>query len=352
MGNIFRGFGSYIPNENKINSDFINNSFYDDSGNLLKDDGETIVRKFKKITGIEERKYISDELNNSDIGYFAAKKAIENAKINPEKIDQIIVAQNFGDVPHNSIQSDFMPSLAARIKQKLDIKNPNCIAYDVVFGCPGWVQGVIQAECFINSGVAENILIIGTETLSRVIDKHDRDSMIFSDGAGACILSKSDEEEGILSFSNVTFANEEADYLYFGESNKQSIDKTKYIKMQGRKIYEFALKHVPAAMKDALDKSGYGISDLKKIFIHQANEKMDDAIISRFYNLCGANEIPKNIMPMSIQQLGNSSVATVPTLIDLVLRNKMEGHSLQKGDLIMLASVGAGMHINAIVCKY
>lgn len=121
--------------------------------------------------------------------------------------------------------------------------------------------------------------------------------------------------------------------------------------MDGRKIYEFALTNVPNAMKTCLDKSGIDIKNVKKILIHQANEKMDEAIVKRFYKLYKMAP-PENIMPMSIQNLGNSSVATVPTLFDLIIKNKVENHSLSKGDVIMFASVGAGMHINAMVYKY
>ena len=121
--------------------------------------------------------------------------------------------------------------------------------------------------------------------------------------------------------------------------------------MYGRKIYEFSLNNVPNAMKDALDKSGLAINKIKKILIHQANEKMDEAIIKRFYNLMDA-EIPENVMPMSIQKLGNSSVATVPTLLDLILNNKLSDHEIKEGDAVIFASVGAGMNINAVVYQF
>jgi len=104
-------------------------------------------------------------------------------------------------------------------------------------------------------------------------------------------------------------------------------------------------------MKTCLDNSGINISEVKKILIHQANEKMDEAIIKRFYRLY-KTPVPEGIMPMSIHKLGNSSVATVPTLYDLIIKNKLEGHSINKGDIIIFASVGAGMHINAIVYRY
>ena len=120
--------------------------------------------------------------------------------------------------------------------------------------------------------------------------------------------------------------------------------------MNGRKIYEFALSNVPKAMASCLEKSGIAITDVKKILIHQANEKMDEAIINRFYKLYKM-ETPAGIMPMSIHKLGNSSVATVPTLFDLIVNNELEGQSLNKGDVIIFASVGAGMNINANVYK-
>ena len=126
----------------------------------------------------------------------------------------------------------------------------------------------------------------------------------------------------------------------------------RYIKMKGRKVYEYAMKYVPAAMKDCLEKSGVGIDELKKVFIHQANEKMDDGIIKRMYQLYGIKKAPENIMPMSIQWLGNSSVATIPTLYDLVLKNQLEMHHLSPGDVILFASVGAGMNINAVCYRY
>src|SRR5690606_37061932 len=149
-----------------------------------------------------------------------------------------------------------------------------------------------------------------------------------------------------------TFAEEEAYYLYFDKTNSsEGCKDTRYIKMQGRKIYEFACIHVPKAMASCLDKSGVGIEAVKKIFIHQANEKMDEAIIKRFYKIYG-KDVPENIMPMSIHELGNSSVATIPTLYDLVLKGELPQHELQKGDVVIFASVGAGMNVNAIVYRY
>ena len=119
------------------------------------------------------------------------------------------------------------------------------------------------------------------------------------------------------------------------------------MKMKGRKVYEYALNFVPAAMKECLEKSGISLSSVNKILIHQANEKMDEEIIRRLYTLYDLTP-PPGIMPMSIDWLGNSSVATIPTLYHLIHNNKIEGQKISKGDTLLFASVGAGMNINAV----
>lgn len=352
ISSIVTGVGSCIPSIQKDNEAFLSNTFLNADGTLFEFSNEKIIEKFEEITGISERRYAKKNQNASDLGAVAAKNAIKNAGINPEELDYIIFAHNFGDVKSAAIQSDILPCLATRVKYLLQIKNPNCVAYDILFGCPGWIEGVIQAQAFIKAGMAKKILVIGGETLSRVIDVHDRDSMIFADGAGACIIeAKKNTKSGIISYASQTYSKDEAYYLSFGNSfDKNEDEDIRYIKMNGRKIYEFALNNVPKAMKKALDKSGIDISEVKKIFLHQANEKMDEAIIKRFYRLY-KKRVPDHIMPMCIHKLGNSSVATIPTLLDLVLNGKIEHQELKKDDAIMLASVGAGMNINAIVYR-
>lgn len=353
INTVITGTGSYIPDIVKKNSDFLNNEFLNEDGTPFGYDNEIIIEKFKAITGIQERRYACEDFNSSDLAYFAAVKAIEDAKVDKEKIDYIIVAHNFGDVKSAAIQTDVLPSLASRVKHKLQIKNPSCVAYDILFGCPGWIEGVVQAHAFIRAGMAKKILVIGSETLSRVVDAHDRDAMIYSDGAGAAIVEAKDEniKRGVLSTATRTDTYEEAYYLYFGNSFDKTEDTdVRYIKMHGRKIYEYALNNVPIAMKAALDKTAVDIHNLKKVFIHQANEKMDEAIVKRFFRQYKV-PTPDKVMPMSIHLLGNSSVATVPTLLDQVIKKQIEGQEISENEIIMFASVGAGMNINAIVYK-
>ncbi|MEG0760013.1 3-oxoacyl-ACP synthase III family protein [Chryseobacterium sp.] len=348
------GVGNYIPSETITNLFFDNHVFLNEKGENLKEDNSSITSKLKKITGIEERRYASDNQVTSDLGFIAAKNAIENSKIDPETLDYIIFAHNFGDIKSGTIQSDAVPSLASRVKHLLQIKNNFCVGYDLLFGCPGWIEGVIQANAFIKSGIAKRCLVIGAETLSRVTDPHDRDSMIYADGAGAIILeaNEDDDDSGIKSHISASYTYKEKDFLNFAQSyNTDHSPDTKYIKMDGRKIYEFALINVPEAMKKCLDQSGYTIDQLDKIIIHQANEKMDEAIVNRFYQLYDTPP-PADIMPMVISKLGNSSVATIPSLLTMILNNELPSHSIKKDDIVLFASVGAGMNINAFVYKF
>ncbi len=354
LNTIITGTGSYIPSVRISNSEFTRQTFFEKDKSRIDSPGEIVIDKFRDITGIAERRWVREGESNSDIAAIAGREAIKSAGIDPETLDYIMVAHNFGDVLQNTIQSDTLPCLAARVKHTLGIRNPSCVAYDIIFGCPGWVQGVIHADSFIRTGLAKRLLIIGTETLSRVVDKYDRDTMIFSDGAGATVVEgvKSDQKKGFLASATVSNTIEEAYYLYLGESNApDSNPNIRYIKMHGRKIYEYSISNVPQAMKAALDKTDIPIGEVKKILLHQANEKMDQAIVQRFYRLYGLRPDVSQVMPMNIHELGNSSVATVPTLYDMILKKQLKDHEISDGDVIIFASVGAGMHINAIVYR-
>ena len=352
---VFAATGSYIPELKINNRTFLNNTFLEKNGAVIAKDNASIIEKFKEITGIEERCYAKPGQKASELGYLAAQDALESSGIDKETLDYIIVAHNFGDVAINTNRVDMVPSLASRIKFLLQIKNPDCVAYDLPFGCPGWVEGVIQANYYIRSGDAKRCLVIGTETLSRIIDCHDRDSMLYSDGGGAVIVEASQNNStGILSHKTQTHAFEHATLLNMdrGYGNGNGSDHNLYIKMNGRKLYEFALDHVPQVIKTALDKARTHISQIKKVLIHQANEKMDTAILDRLFKLYGEKNANPDLMPMTISWLGNSSVATVPTLLDLMLKGKIKNQSIAKGDRVVLASVGAGMNINAIVYQF
>ncbi len=353
---VFTGTGSYIPPRNVSNQEFLGNRFFHDYGQPLDPaDNPKIVTKFQEITEIAERRYVTDDHLASDIAHTAAERAIDSAGIDPETLDYVIFAHNFGDVRAANRRSDFVPTLAARVKERLGIANPACIAYDLPFGCPGWLQAVIQADYFLRSGDADRALVIGAETLSRVSDPHDRDSMIYSDGAGVAILEarSSEQRVGILSHATRSDTIEHARLLWMGTSyDPDHEDATLYLKMHGRKLYEYALTTVPGVVRDSLDRAGLTLKDVAKVLLHQANAKMDDAILKRLFRLYGEREIPDEIMPMTISWLGNSSVATLPTLLDLIRRGELDNHGFDSGDIVVFASVGAGMNINSMVYRW
>ncbi|MFY9940934.1 MAG: ketoacyl-ACP synthase III [Desulfobacterales bacterium] len=348
---IITGTGSYIPNLKIPNEHFMHHQFFNTDGTKISKSNIDIIKKLQDITCIKNRRYLEKKLNTSDIAYLAARDALEG--VDKEGLDSIIVAHNFGDVRADNRRSDMVPTIAARVKHKLGIENPYTVAFDIPFGCPGWLQGMIIGNYYIKSGDAKKILVIGAETLSRVSDPHDIDSMIYSDGAGATLVESTDEENvGILSHVTRSDTLKHAYLLKLEKSyNPDYGGNDLFMKMRGHEIYKYAIKLVPEVVKESLEKAGLNLTDVKKILIHQANEKMDEAILKRLFKLYGINTIPEDVMPMTISWLGNSSVATLPTLLDFLKRGQLENHRLERGDNIVFASVGAGMNINAMVYR-
>ncbi|NML56514.1 3-oxoacyl-ACP synthase III family protein [Chryseobacterium cheonjiense] len=350
---IIIGSGSYLPSRIIGRDYFLGSEFYTEDGVKIDKPAEETIAKFVEITEIENRRFIEEDLSNSKIGYEAAKIAIADAQIDQEELDYIIYASNFGEVTAHGY-ADFMPTMAARVKNKLGIKNRKCVTYDMLFGCPGWVEAMILADNLIKAKVAKTVLVIGAETLSRVTDPHDRNRMIFADGAGAVVVKATDEENvGIIAHNTICDNGPELDYLANGPSINKESDQTRiFVRMQGRKIYEYALKNVPAAIKETIEDAGLSIEDINKILIHQANAKMDYAMIERLHKLYNVKDYDHSISPMTIQEFGNSSVATIPTMFDLIIKGKMEGQSFKEKGNIVMTSVGAGMNINAIVYRF
>ena len=342
--------GSYIPTLKIPNRHFLAHDFYGINGIKIEKANYDIINKLQEITCINERRYVTDELNTSDIAFLAAKQALDG--IDRESLDYIIVGQNLGDVRPDNIRTDMVPSIAARVKHKLKIKNPYTVAYDVPFGCPGWLHGMILADYYIKSGDSKKVLVIGAETLSRVTDPHDVDSMIYADGAGATLLEATDQDAGILSHVTRSDTLENAYLLWIGKSyNPDHNGNELFVKMHGHEIYKYAARTVPEVVKKSLDEAEVTLTDVKKVLIHQANQKMDEAILERLFKLYKIKNIPDNIMPMTINWLGNSSVATLPTMLDLLQRGKLDNHKLHSGDIVVFASVGAGMNINSMVYR-
>ncbi len=349
------GSGCDLPTRVVENRAFLENGFYRDYGDPFDPaDNAHVIERFEEITDIRSRRYADESRMASCLGVAAAQHALEDSGIDPETLDHLIVAHNFGDVDPASGRLDFCPTLASRIKARLGIRNPRCVAHDLPFGCPGWLQAVIHAHYFLRSGDAHRALVVGAETLSRVCDPGDRDSMLYADGAGAVVIEASESAEpvGILSHVTRSDAVDHASLLSMGKSYDPALgQERRYLKMYGRQVYQYALQTVPGVVKESLDRAGLGLCDVSKVLVHQANAKLDEAILARLFKLYGMSEIPDGIMPMTISWLGNSSVATLPTLVDLLRRGRMEGHSLNPGDVVVFAAVGAGMNVNSLVYR-
>ena len=357
LQSIITGSGSYLPKKVVPNSNFEGITFYDENREPITKPTPEIIKKFADITEITERRYVdNDNVMNSDLAAEVGRLAIENAGIDKEELDYVIVAHNFGDIDANERQVRIMPSIAALTKKKIGIKNILCKPYDMNFGCPGWNEGLILADQLLKAKVAKKILVIGSETLSRTVDPYDRNCMIFSDGAAGVILEsrETDKPVGILHHYTRSDNGEEVSYIATDSSlNPNYVGSKANIRMKGRKVYEYALTYVPQVVKKVIDDAGYTISDINKVLIHQANAKMDHAILERVFKLykLKVTDIPEGIAPMTIQKFGNSSVATIPTMYDMMVKGNFLNQTLKSNDLVIFASVGAGMNINAILYR-
>lgn len=351
---IIIGSGHYLPKNVIKNDFFMSHEFYDETGELITKPNEETIRKFQEITEIEERRYADADMQNSDMAAHAAREALADAGVDKEDLDYVLVASNYGEIKKETTVADFMPSMSARVKNKLGIKNNQCKPYDMIFGCPGWIEAMILGNQLIIAGLAKKILVVGSDMLSRAVDPHDRTALIFSDGAGAVVLSAEEESKKQGVIHNLTIADntDELAYLTNGPSLKKGYkEKHISVSMKGRKVYEYALKKVPAAIKRLLEQADVDVKEVKKILIHQANAKMDHAMVNRLYKLYG-EKAPADVAPMTVQKFGNSSVATVPTMLDLIRKNQLGGHKFYPGDYVVMASVGAGMTINAVLYKF
>ncbi len=348
------GTGTVIPDLRVPNSEFESNEFYDLSGRKLSRPGHEIVAKLEAISGIRERRYVPFDQDSISLMSEASRLAVEDAGIDANDLSAIIVAHNAGNMIPDTGAFHTVPNLAASLKHELGSSNYECPAYDVLFGCPGWLQGVIQADQLIKAGDAEHVLVTGLEIASRLLDPHDPDSMLLADGCGACIVSRSSAENtGLISHATFSHAMDDNRIIYLGPSLKPDVKGACYFHMNGRAVYKYATEWVPKVIKQALDKAGVGIGDINIFLLHQANLKMLEAIASRLAELCGipAEELIGRV-PSTIEYLGNTSVATIPTMLDLVRKKEIEGYAINKGDVAVLASVGAGMHCNAAVHRF
>ncbi|MEN9610553.1 MAG: hypothetical protein RLZZ628_1367 [Bacteroidota bacterium] len=352
---IIKGTGSTLPAQVVKNEAFIHHEFYEKAGKKSDKLGAEIVAKLELITGIRERRYIPDHEDSIPLMVSAAAKAIVHSGIQLNDLQGIIVAHNSGNMLEKGKGFHTVPNLAARLKHDLKIDNYDCFAYDILFGCPGWLQAVIQAKQHLaDNEEAQNILVVGLEVASRMLDPHDLDSMIFADGCGACVVSKStDGNTGILSYATFSHAQADVTCIYQGASYSEDLAGSGFVKMNGRDVYKYATTWVPKVIKKSLDKAGKSLEDVDMFLFHQANGKMLSAIAQNIAILYGNKTYNfDGKVPTTIEFLGNTSVATIPTMLDLIQQGQLGDFQIKKGQLVVMASVGAGMHCNSIVYQF
>ena len=353
INSVIIGTGSYIPETVVPNDHFLQHTFYKKTGERMVKDTSEITAKLQQISGIKERRYAKPSVDSAYMAAEAGRQALEKAQLSGEDLDAIIVAHNAGNMVDGADKPTAIPNLASLVKRKLGIVTPNCIAYDIVFGCPGWIEGMTQAHRMLAMGDAANIMVIGVEILSRMVDKYDLDTMLFGDGAGATILqaAKKTATKGIIAYQNYSHCGKEVEYLKMDFSYKKGEKEELFMKMEGKQVYRYAVTYVPELINNCLKKNGIKVAEVDHFLFHQANEKMIIAMSEKLFKMNGLQGDLDKVVPMTVQHLGNTSVATIPTLMDLIYREQIPNHQIKSGDLVVMASVGAGMHANCMIYR-
>lgn len=292
----------------------------------------------KSHTGISERRFSDEKTATSDLSTTAALRALESAKLKPEDIDLIIVATVTPDM--------VFPSTACIVQN--NIGAVNAAAFDLEAACTGFLYGLAVAENFVMTGYYRNVLVIGAETLSKICDLKDRNTcVIFGDGAGAAVVSEVPEEYGILStYMGADGSGGDLLKLPAGGSRLPATVETvqeglHYIKMDGSKVFKFAVKVMGEAAEKALEKCGLGKDEVDYLIPHQANIRIIDAAVKRL-------KISEEKVYVNIDKYGNMSAASVAVALDEASRKGL----LKDGDVVVLVGFGGGLTWGAAVLKW
>lgn len=319
------GVGSYVPEKVLTN---------DDLSKMVDTSHEWIVTR----TGIEERRIADKDTATSDLATKAALNALEDANVKPEEIDLIIVATV---TPDHSF-----PSTACIVQS--NIGATNAAAFDMSVGCSGFVYGLITGANFIQTGVYKRVLVIGAETLSKIVDWEDRNTcVLFGDGAGACVLERCEEGYGILSYelgsdgSNGKVLIQQAGGSRMPASLETVENKLHSIEMEGKEVFKFAVRVMERSSLEALEKANLNLEDIDFLVPHQANIRIIDAAQKRL-------KLDKSKVCVNLNKYGNMSSASIPVSLDEVLRDGR----IKKGDNVIMVAFGAGLTWGSVAIKW
>tara|TARA_Y100000588_G_scaffold385052_1_gene477587 strand:- start:223 stop:1221 length:999 start_codon:yes stop_codon:yes gene_type:complete len=325
QGCAITGIGSYVPERVLSNSDL---------EELVDTNDEWITTR----TGIKERRMAAENEFTSTMAVKAALKALAQSEVNPTDLDLIVVATITPDMP--------FPATACLVQQELGATK--AAAFDLEAACSGFIYALEVGRAFISSGIYRNVLIIGAEKLSSIIDWQDRNTcVLFGDGAGAAVLQRRNEARGVLATRLGSDGNKAEILAMPGGGCRQPAtvdsvnERIHFLKMEGKEVYKNAVTAMTAAAKDVMDRSGLSIEDIKCIIPHQANQRIISAIGERL----GAKE---GQVFVNLQKYGNTSAASVAVALDEALQSG----KIKRGDRILIIAFGAGLTWGATILEW
>jgi len=320
-----KGSGSYTPE--KILTNF-------DLEKMVDTSDEWITSR----TGIKERRIADENTATSDLATKAALKAIEEAKVNSSEIDMIIVATVTPDM--------FFPSTACFVQK--NINAINATAFDISAACSGFIYGLSIASQFISSGEVKTVLLIGAETMSKVVDWQDRNTCILlGDGAGAVILGEVEDGKGILSVYTLSDGSKTNLLMVPGGGSREPISievikkRSHYMKMEGNEVFKFAIRGMEKSIDEALKKANLTYEDVTLFIPHQANIRIIDSLTKRM-------GLPKDRVFTNLDKYGNTSAASIPIALDEAIKSGR----VKSGDIILMSSFGSGFTMGAAVIRW
>ena len=316
---VIRGTGSYIPDKVLDNRD-------------LEDIIDTNDEWIQKRTGVK-RRHILQEESTAFMAAKAAERALKDAKIEAEAIDLILVSTVSSDIQ--------MPCTACRVQEMIGATN--AFGFDINVACTGFVYAYQTAMGFLTTGMCKNVLVIGSETLSNIVNWEDRNTCIlFGDGAGAIVLSAS---EGTfyrgISHADGSMGNA-LTFSYKYPKNWETCGKEeRYVQMDGQAVFSFAIKKVPEVIREVLTVNGFEIEDVDYFILHQANRRIVESVARKI-------GVSMEHFPMNLQEYGNTSSASIPILLDELRRLER----FKQGQRIVLAGFGGGLAWGAVVLEW
>ncbi len=319
------GIGSYGP-ERVVNNNQLSNTV------------ETSDEWIRTRTGIQERRFASDEQATSDLSLEAAKKAMEDAKVLPEEIDLVLVATITPDMA--------FPSTACILQHKLGLNKVAC--FDLEAACSGFLYALDVADAMISSGRYSKALVVGAEKMSSIMDWEDRTTcVLFGDGAGAAVLSRDGDGPELLGFycgadgSNPSLLCQPGGGSALPASADTITGRKHFLKMNGREIFKSAVRVMESSCRKLLDQHNIAIEDINHIIPHQANMRIVESLSQRL-------NVPLGKFYCNLDRFGNTSAASIP----LALSEAVHSQRIKPNDLCLLVAFGAGLTWSSTLVRF